>query len=213
MPAGLLGIEDLSREEIEAILNRAKDYQPVQDHFKRLDILKGRMIVNLFFEDSTRTRSSFEIAAKWMSADAVNMSAKGSSVSKGDSLRDTVLTLDAMGVDAMVIRHSGSGAAQQAAGWVKASVINAGDGAHEHPTQALLDAFTMRRHLAGGALSQENASWTVRQMAHCLAQVLLANPAQWCSWRRVQCVCLGQPGRVRPIVAASPCSPCPCLHS
>jgi aspartate carbamoyltransferase catalytic subunit len=102
--------------------------------------------VNIFFEDSTRTRTSFEIAGKWLSADTINVSAKGSSVSKGESLRDTMLTLDAMGTDAFVIRHPSSGAAQQVAGWVRAQVINAGDGQHEHPTQALLDAYAMRQH-------------------------------------------------------------------
>jgi aspartate carbamoyltransferase catalytic subunit len=103
-------------------------------------------VVNLFFEDSTRTRSSFEIAGKWLSADVINISAKGSSVSKGESLRDTVLTVAAMGVDALVIRHYASGAPWQATRWIDAHVLNAGDGTHEHPTQALLDAFTLRRH-------------------------------------------------------------------
>ncbi|HEX2705719.1 MAG TPA: aspartate carbamoyltransferase catalytic subunit, partial [Candidatus Lustribacter sp.] len=117
---------------------------------KKLPTLRGRTIVNFFFEDSTRTRSSFEIAGKWMSADTINLSAKGSSTSKGESLRDTVMTIDAMAVDALVIRHNASGACQQVAGWVDASVINAGDGTHEHPTQALLDAYTVRQRL--GAL-------------------------------------------------------------
>ncbi|RPI09792.1 MAG: aspartate carbamoyltransferase, partial [Acidobacteriales bacterium] len=107
MPAGLLGIEQLSREEIEAILNRAKDYQPMQDHaFKRLEILKGRMIVNLFYEASTRTRTSFEIAAKRLGADAISITAAGSSVSKGESLVDTLNTLAAMRPDAIVMRHA-----------------------------------------------------------------------------------------------------------
>src|SRR4051794_12598647 len=107
------------------------------------------MVVNLFFEDSTRTRISFEAAAKRLSADVINFSAKGSSVSKGESLKDTALTLEAMGADGVVIRHGGSGAPHRLAtsGWIQGSVINAGDGTHEHPTQALLDAFTMRRHL------------------------------------------------------------------
>jgi aspartate carbamoyltransferase catalytic subunit len=111
---------------------------------KKLPTLRGRTIINLFFEDSTRTRSSFEIAGKWMSADTINISGKGSSTSKGESLRDTVQTINAMAVDALVIRHNQSGACHQVAGWVDASVINAGDGTHEHPTQALLDAYTMR---------------------------------------------------------------------
>jgi aspartate carbamoyltransferase catalytic subunit len=114
--------------------------------------LRGRTVVNLFFEDSTRTRISFEAAAKRLSADVINFSAKGSSVSKGESLKDTALTLEAMGADAVVIRHGSSGAPHRLAnsGWIGGSVVNAGDGTHEHPTQALLDAFTMRRHLAGG---------------------------------------------------------------
>jgi aspartate carbamoyltransferase catalytic subunit len=114
---------------------------------KKLPALRGRTVVNLFFEDSTRTRSSFEIAGKWLSADVINISAKGSSVSKGESLRDTVLTVAAMGVDALVIRHHASGAPWQASRWIDAHVLNAGDGTHEHPTQALLDGFTIRRHL------------------------------------------------------------------
>jgi aspartate carbamoyltransferase catalytic subunit len=104
-------------------------------------------VVNLFFEDSTRTRISFEAAAKRLSADVINFSAKGSSVAKGESLKDTALTLEAMGADAVVVRHSASGAPHRLAGWLRGSVINAGDGAHEHPTQALLDAFTIRRRL------------------------------------------------------------------
>jgi aspartate carbamoyltransferase catalytic subunit len=118
-----------------------------QREVKKLPTLRGRTVVNLFFEDSTRTRSSFEIAGKWLSADVVNISGKGSSTSKGESLRDTVLTVAAMGVDALVIRHSASGAAHQVSSWVDAHVVNAGDGTHEHPTQALLDAYTMERRL------------------------------------------------------------------
>ncbi|MDO5066986.1 MAG: aspartate carbamoyltransferase catalytic subunit [Propionibacteriaceae bacterium] len=142
----LLSIADLSTPEIVSILELAERMHQLQDErVKKLPDLKGRTVVNLFFEDSTRTRSSFEIAAKWLSADAINMSAKGSSVSKGESLRDTLLTLDAMGVDAIVMRHPGSGTVAQAAGWVRASMVNAGDGTHEHPTQALLDAHAMLR--------------------------------------------------------------------
>jgi aspartate carbamoyltransferase catalytic subunit len=116
---------------------------------KKLPTLRGRTVVNLFFEDSTRTRISFEAAAKRLSADVINFSAKGSSVSKGETLKDTALTLEAMGADAVVIRHGASGAPHTLAhsGWIGGSVVNAGDGTHEHPTQALLDAFTMRRHL------------------------------------------------------------------
>src|ERR671921_2608018 len=114
---------------------------------KKLPTLRGRTVVNLFFEDSTRTRISFEAAAKRLSADVINFSAKGSSVSKGESLKDTALTLQAMGADAVVIRHPASGAPHRLAAWVDGSVINAGDGTHEHPTQALLDAYTMRSRL------------------------------------------------------------------
>lgn len=146
----LLSAGDLSLAEIQSILDVAEEMHEVQSReVKKLPTLRGRTVVNLFFEDSTRTRSSFELAEKWLSADSLNVSAKGSSVSKGESMRDTLLTLDAMSVDAFVIRHNASGAVKQAAGWVKASVINAGDGTHEHPTQALLDAFAMRRHFRG----------------------------------------------------------------
>ena len=143
----LLSTGDLSRTEIDSILDLAEQMHQVQSRpVKKLPALRGRTVVNVFFEDSTRTRSSFEIAGKWLSADTINISAKGSSTSKGESLRDTMLTLDAMGVDAFVIRHSSSGAVAQAAGWVRAHVVNAGDGQHEHPTQALLDAYAIRRH-------------------------------------------------------------------
>ncbi len=143
----LLSAGDLSLRETTRILDLAEEMSAVQDRpVKKLPALRGRTVVNLFFEDSTRTRSSFEIAGKWLSADVINISAKGSSVSKGESLRDTVLTVAAMGVDALVIRHHASGAPWQAAAWVDAHILNAGDGTHEHPTQALLDAFTLRRH-------------------------------------------------------------------
>ena len=143
----LLSCADLDLTSATAILDLAEEMQQVQSRpVKKLPALRGRTIVNIFFEDSTRTRTSFEIAGKWLSADTINVSAKGSSVSKGESLRDTMLTLDAMGVDAFVIRHSSSGAAAQVASWVRAQVVNAGDGQHEHPTQALLDAYTMRHH-------------------------------------------------------------------
>ncbi len=149
----LLGVGDLTDGEIGSVLEGAKRMHRLQDErIKKLPDLKGRTVVNLFFEDSTRTRSSFEIAAKWLSADAINMSARGSSVSKGESLRDTLLTLDAMGVDAIVMRHPGSGTVVQAANWVRASMVNAGDGTHEHPTQALLDAHAMLRHFEARGL-------------------------------------------------------------
>lgn len=141
----LLGIEGLERGEIEAILERAKYFQPVgNESFKRLDTLRGRMVVNLFFEASTRTRVSFEIAAKRLGADAVSISAQGSSVSKGESLVDTLNTLVAMRPDAIVMRHAASGAPHFLARHLPHSaIVNAGDGLHEHPTQALLDARTI----------------------------------------------------------------------
>lgn len=149
----LLSIADLTDDQIRSLLTTAEEMHDVQSRpIKKLPALRGRTVVNLFFEDSTRTRSSFELAAKWLSADAVNVSAKGSSVSKGESMKDTLLTLDAMGVDAIVMRHAGSGAVAQAAGWVRASVVNAGDGMHEHPSQALLDAHAMLRHFRANGL-------------------------------------------------------------
>jgi aspartate carbamoyltransferase catalytic subunit len=153
MPAGLLGIQELDRAEIEAILERAKEFQPVQNQSqKRLDTLRGKMIVNLFFEASTRTRTSFEIAAKRLGADAISIAASGSSVSKGESLVDTLNTLAAMRPNAIVMRHSASGAPHFLARHLAMPIINAGDGTHEHPTQALLDARTIldrRRTLEG----------------------------------------------------------------
>ena len=143
----LLSINDLSADKAMEILNTASELAKISDGpMKKLPTLRGRTVVNLFFEDSTRTRISFESAAKRLSADVINFSAKGSSVSKGESLKDTAQTLQAMGADAVVIRHGASGAAQRLAdsGWISASVINAGDGTHEHPTQALLDAYTIR---------------------------------------------------------------------
>ena len=143
----LLSINDLSADQAFEILNTASELAKISDGpMKKLPTLRGRTVVNLFFEDSTRTRISFESAAKRLSADVINFSAKGSSVSKGESLKDTAQTLQAMGADAVVIRHGASGAAQRLAdsGWISASVINAGDGTHEHPTQALLDAYTIR---------------------------------------------------------------------
>ncbi|MGA2326402.1 MAG: aspartate carbamoyltransferase catalytic subunit [Bryobacteraceae bacterium] len=145
MPGGLLGIEGLERSEIQAILDRARDFQPLQNQsFKRLDLLRGKMIVNLFFEASTRTRTSFEIAAKRLGADAISITAAGSSVSKGESLVDTLNTLAAMRPDAIVMRHAASGAPHFLARHLpRTPIINAGDGTHEHPTQALLDARTI----------------------------------------------------------------------
>ena len=141
---GLLGIEELNRAEIDAILARAKDFQPLQSQsLKKLDTLRGKMIVNLFYEASTRTRTSFEIAAKRLGADAVSITASGSSVSKGESLVDTLNTLAAMKPDAIVMRHAASGAPHFLARHLPTPIINAGDGTHEHPTQALLDARTI----------------------------------------------------------------------
>jgi len=145
----LLSINDLSRAEILEILDTARELARITDgSMKKLPTLRGRTVVNLFFEDSTRTRLSFEAAAKRLSADVINFSAKGSSVSKGESLKDTAQTLEAMGAELIIVRHSSSGAAQRLAesGWVKSHIVNAGDGMHEHPTQALLDAFTIRNH-------------------------------------------------------------------
>jgi aspartate carbamoyltransferase catalytic subunit len=145
----LLSAADLDRDAALEVLDTAEqlDRALVGREVKKLPTLRGRTVVNLFFEDSTRTRTSFELAAKRLSADVVNFSAKGSSVSKGESLKDTALTLEAMGADAVVIRHASSGAPHRLAHWIRGSVVNAGDGTHEHPTQALLDAFTMRRRL------------------------------------------------------------------
>jgi len=150
----LLSINDLSKVDAISILDTAQELARVSDGpMKKLPTLRGRTIVNLFAEDSTRTRISFEAAAKRLSADVINFSSKGSSISKGESLKDTAQTLQAMGADAVIIRHSASGAAQRLADskWMSGSVINAGDGTHEHPSQALLDAFTIRKHLSKGA--------------------------------------------------------------
>jgi aspartate carbamoyltransferase catalytic subunit len=149
----LLSTYDLSRDQAISILDTTAELAAVSERsVKKLPTLRGRTVVNLFFEDSTRTRLSFELAAKRLSADVITFSAKGSSVSKGESLKDTALTLEAMGADAVIIRHGASGAPYRLAnaGWIGGSIINAGDGTHEHPTQALLDAFTLRRHLRGG---------------------------------------------------------------
>lgn len=144
----LLGIEGLDRDQITEILDTAEEMAHVQTReLKKLPALRGRTIVNMFFEDSTRTKMSFDLAAKRLSADTMAFSGKGSSTSKGESLRDTVLTVAAMGVDGFVIRHQASGAPKLAMDWTGLPVVNAGDGMHEHPTQALLDAFAMRRRL------------------------------------------------------------------
>ncbi len=146
----LISAGDLSRDDAVLILDTAAELASVADRpIKKLPTLRGRTVVNLFYEDSTRTRTSFEAAAKRLSADVINFSAKGSSVAKGESLKDTALTLEAMGSDAIVVRHPASGAPRRLADWTSGRVINAGDGTHEHPTQALLDAFTIRQRLVG----------------------------------------------------------------
>src|SRR5664280_3467555 len=188
MPAGLLGIEELDRAEIEAILARARDFQTTQHQpVKRLDVLRGRTIVNLFFEASTRTRTSFEIAAKRLGADAVSITASGSSVTKGESLVDTLNTLGAMRPDAIVMRHSASGAPHFLARYLPTPIINAGDGTHEHPTQALLDARTILDrcgHLDGlkvAIIGDIAHSRVARSNVHLLSQfvhdVVLYGPA------------------------------------
>jgi aspartate carbamoyltransferase catalytic subunit len=148
MKRHLLSAADLSLEDATLVLDTAAELASLTDRaVKKLPTLRGRTVVNLFFEDSTRTKTSFELAAKRLSADVINFAAKGSSVSKGETLKDTALTLEAMGTDAVVIRHSWSGAPVNLARIVRGSVVNAGDGTHEHPTQALLDAYTMRQRL------------------------------------------------------------------
>jgi len=148
----LISAGDLSRDDAILILDTAEELARVEGRaIRKLPTLRGLTVVNLFYEDSTRTRTSFEAAAKRLSADVINFSAKGSSVAKGESLKDTALTLEAMGADAVVIRHPASGAPRRLTDWVSGRVVNAGDGTHEHPTQALLDAFTIRQRLASGA--------------------------------------------------------------
>ncbi|MGW9826198.1 aspartate carbamoyltransferase catalytic subunit [Brevibacterium pityocampae] len=152
----LLSTADLAHDDAVDLLDVAEEMTQVAEReVKKIPVLRGRTVVNLFFEDSTRTRLSFEAAAKRLSADVINFSAKGSSVSKGESLQDTIQTLSAMGADAVVVRHGGSGTPQRMAtsGWIDVPILNAGDGTHEHPTQALLDAFTLRRVLAGAPAS------------------------------------------------------------
>jgi len=183
----LLSAGDLSREEALLVLSTAQEMSQVSDRaVKKLPTLRGRTVVNLFFEDSTRTRISFELAAKRLSADVINFSAKGSSVSKGESLKDTALTLQAMGADAVVCRHQASGAPHTLSSWISGSVVNAGDGTHEHPTQALLDAFTMRQRtgrleglrvvIVGDVLHSRVARSNVLLLAILGAQVTLVAP-------------------------------------
>ena len=146
----LIDIADLSREEIVGLMNEADRFREALDgrEIKKLPTLRGRTVMTLFYENSTRTRSSFETAGKWMSADVINLSASSSSVKKGESLKDTAATLEAIGTDAIIMRHPASGASQLLRKWLsETSIINAGDGQHQHPTQALLDAVTMRQHI------------------------------------------------------------------
>ena len=154
----LLSASDLTKPQIIEVLDLAHEMSDVNEReIKKLPTLRGKTVVNLFFEDSTRTRISFELAAKRLSADVINFAAKGSSVSKGESLKDTAQTLEAMGADAIVLRHSSSGSAHRLAhsGWVQSAVINAGDGSHEHPTQALLDAMTIRQALVTNPIGSD----------------------------------------------------------
>jgi aspartate carbamoyltransferase catalytic subunit len=186
MPGGLLGIESLDRVEIEAILDRAKHFQPRESESRRGE-LRGRMIVNLFFEASTRTRTSFEIAAKRLGADAISITASGSSVDKGESLVDTLNTLGAMHPDAIVMRHAASGAPHFLARHLPTPIINAGDGTHEHPTQALLDARTildrrpslegLRAAIIGDIAHSRVARSNMYLLSKFGAQIVLCGPA------------------------------------
>jgi aspartate carbamoyltransferase catalytic subunit len=160
----LLSIQDLDKEAIERICDRAASFAEVADReIKKVPALRGRTVLNLFFEASTRTRSSFELAAKRLSADVVNFAASGSSVEKGESLKDTVLTLNAHKPDAIVIRTPWAGAAALVSGWTPAAIVNAGDGKHEHPTQALLDVYTLRERLGDISGAQ---IWIVGDVLH-----------------------------------------------
>jgi aspartate carbamoyltransferase catalytic subunit len=183
----LLSVTQLRPEEITRILDTADSFREVGTRIiKKVPALRGRTVVNLFYESSTRTRISFELAAKRLSADVINFSTGGSSVSKGESLKDTALTLQAMGADAIVIRHSSSGSPHTLTRWVEASVINAGDGTHEHPTQALLDLFTIREHfpsfdglrvaVVGDVLHSRVARSGTLALARMGAQVTLVGP-------------------------------------
>jgi aspartate carbamoyltransferase catalytic subunit len=183
----LLSVTQLQPEDITRILDTADSFREVGTRvIKKVPALRGRTVVNLFYENSTRTRISFEIAAKRLSADVINFSTSGSSVAKGESLKDTALTLEAMGADASVIRHSSSGSPHTLTRWVEASVINAGDGTHEHPTQALLDLYTIREHfrsfdglrvaIVGDVLHSRVARSNTHALARMGAQVTLVGP-------------------------------------
>jgi aspartate carbamoyltransferase catalytic subunit len=184
----LLSMDQLSADDITSVLDTAESLRQVTARpIKKLPTLRGRTVCNLFYEASTRTRISFELAAKRLSADVINFSADAkSSVSKGESFKDTAWTLEAMGVDAIVVRHGSSGAPHQLAQWVKASVINAGDGEHEHPTQALLDLFSIREHfkdfeglrvaIVGDVLHSRVARSNVKGLVTMGAEVTLVGP-------------------------------------
>jgi aspartate carbamoyltransferase catalytic subunit len=183
----LLSVTQLSPEDITRVLDTADSFREVGTRvIKKVPALRGRTVVNLFYENSTRTRISFEIAAKRLSADVINFSTGGSSVAKGESLKDTALTLEAMGADAIVIRHSSSGAPHTLSRWVRASVINAGDGTHEHPTQALLDLYTIREHftafeglrvaIVGDVLHSRVARSNAHALSRMGAEVTLVGP-------------------------------------
>lgn len=184
----LLSMDQLSRDDITEILDTAESLAQVTDRpIKKLPTLRGRTVCNLFYEASTRTRISFELAAKRLSADVINFSADSkSSVAKGESLKDTAWTLEAMGVDAIIVRHGSSGAPHQLSKWVKASVINAGDGSHEHPTQALLDLYSIRERfkdltglkvaIVGDILHSRVARSNVKGLVTMGAEVLLVGP-------------------------------------
>jgi aspartate carbamoyltransferase catalytic subunit len=200
----LLSMDQLSATDITSILDTAESLQQVTDRpIKKLPTLRGRTVCNLFYEASTRTRISFELAAKRLSADVINFSADSkSSVAKGESFKDTAWTLEAMGVDAIVVRHSSSGAPHQLAQWVQASVVNAGDGAHEHPTQALLDLYSMRERfkdleglevaIVGDIAHSRVARSNVKGLVTMGARVVLVGPAtlipeQAASWGATVC--------------------------
>ncbi len=187
MKKHLLSITELSPEDITHVLDTADSFREVGTRvIKKVPALRGRTVVNLFYEASTRTRISFELAAKRLSADVINFTTSGSSVSKGESLKDTALTLEAMGADAIVIRHGSSGAPHVLSKWVSASVLNAGDGTHEHPTQALLDLYTIREHfpsfdglrvaVVGDILHSRVARSGTHALARMGAQVTLVGP-------------------------------------
>ncbi len=193
----LLSVDDLSADAATSLLDDAERFEQalLGREVRKLPTLRGRTVMTVFYEDSTRTRVSFEVAAKWMSADTINVSAKGSSASKGESLRDTALTLSAAGADCLVVRHPASGAAHRIAAWTAGgdpngaegpSVVNAGDGTHEHPTQALLDALTLRQRLGaltgrrvvlvGDVLHSRVARSNVHLLATLGAEVVLVAP-------------------------------------